>query len=89
MNETRERVLAKSSKKWRNDAVKLLMFLVVLAIEAAFNVGVLLGRWRWKNDLSWVGPVFVVMCVTLAVLLWALYHQARRVTMEYIAAADE
>ncbi len=61
-------------------AARLLAFILVL--EAAFNVGILHGRNRWKDDAAWVQPVLVIMSLTLAVLLWALYRQARQVAKD-------
>lgn len=78
----------RTSKRWREGAARLLVFLIVLALEAAFNVGLLLGRARWKNDMDWIQPVFFIMSGTLLLLLWALYRQVRRVLRDYIDDAE-
>ncbi len=77
------------SKQRRIGAVRLLLFIAVLALEAAFNVGILMGRYRWKNDAAWVQPVFGIMTLTLCILLWALYRQAHFVVRGYLTAAEE
>jgi len=75
----------RASRRWRSNAVRLFVFLLVLSLEASFNVGILIGRYRWKNDMPWVHQVLVVMSLTLAVLLWALYRQASIVSRGYLA----
>jgi hypothetical protein len=79
----------RSTKKWRVSATRLLVFLGVLALEASFNIGILLGRLRWKNDMNWIQPVFFLMAATLLLLLWALYRQTRHILHEYIQDASE
>ena len=79
----------RTSRQWRKNAARLLIFLIVLTLEAAFNVGILLGRLRWKDDVAWVRPVFLIMGATLLVLLWALYRQTRRVMYEYLQDSEE
>ena len=77
-----------TTRQWRINAARLLVFLILLTIESAFNVGILLGRLRWKNDRVWLQQVFFIMCGMLAVLLWALYQQTRRVLREFVNDAD-
>ena len=67
--------------------MRLLAF--ILTPEAAFDVGILRGRYQWKDDAGLVQPVLVIMSLTLAVLLWALYRQARQVANGSIIAAKD